>query len=135
MPRVPRRSSKRYDPKAMAQRAPKAEIQFFSKEPAEKTSKVSNLGSNGSVENGILYGKRKVEGLWKEDGTVIFISGDLVFRLYRGLLAEQSKVFSDMFSSIQKMDQKETFEGIPVIHVQYWWEDIECLLRTILDWE
>ncbi|TEB27564.1 hypothetical protein FA13DRAFT_1634414 [Coprinellus micaceus] len=37
------------------------------------------------------------EELWYGDGNLIILSGDLAFRVYRGLLSKGSPVFGDMF--------------------------------------
>ncbi len=37
--------------------------------------------------------------IWFNDGNIILVAGGTAFRVYRGLLAAQSIVFCDMFSS------------------------------------
>ncbi|RPD58523.1 hypothetical protein L226DRAFT_572931 [Lentinus tigrinus ALCF2SS1-7] len=44
---------------------------------------------------------RKDEEFWFDDGTITLIAGDVEFRVYRGVLIEQSEVFRDLFSLAQ----------------------------------
>ena len=81
-----------------------------------------------------MRGKTKVEGLWKEDGSVVLVSGNHMFRVDHGLLAEQSKVFNEMLSHVQTLSaDNELIEGVPAICIEDNWEDIRHFLRTILD--
>ena len=71
------------------------------------------------------------EEFWLEDGNIILISRSTAFRIYRGLLAEQSSVFADMFTaSSSKPD--ESYEGCPVIHLSESPEDLRHFLRVLL---
>ena len=74
----------------------------------------------------------KVEGLWKEDGTIVLISGKHMFRVYRGILTENSTVFRDMLSSLAE-GGKESYDGVPVVHLTDHWKDIRNFLRIFLD--
>ncbi|KAH9937908.1 uncharacterized protein BXZ73DRAFT_100120 [Epithele typhae] len=49
-------------------------------------------------------GFTRADGLWYEDGTVIFVAGNVGFRVYKGLLSSLSPVFEHMFSSTQPDD-------------------------------
>jgi hypothetical protein len=57
--------------------------------------------------------------LWYNDGTVVVQAEDTVFRVYGGLLANQSTIFQDMFGVPQPLPQDiDTYEGCPLIHVR-----------------
>lgn len=66
-----------------------------------------------------LTGIARHPDLWYEDGTVILIAEKTGFRVYRGLLAQHSEVFRDMFSLPQPTTavSDTLFEGCPVVHL------------------
>lgn len=76
---------------------------------------------------------RRHDEFWLEDGNIVLIAGETAFRLYRGLLAEQSYVFRDMFASSASTPMvDETFDGLPVVHLGDSPTDVAHLLRVLL---
>ena len=71
------------------------------------------------------------EEFWLEDGNIVLVTRDVAFRIYRGLLAAQSKVFEDMFASAAPTTD-ETLEGCPVVRLSDSPEDLMRLLRVLL---
>ena len=72
---------------------------------------------------------------WLEDGSVVLIAGDVAFRVYRGLLASQSKVFADMFesaSATQCARDNEMEEGCPIVCLSDSPLDVRYFLRVLL---
>ena len=69
--------------------------------------------------------------IWFDDGNVVLVAHETAFHIYRGLLAAQSTVFSDMFiSSTSSLD--EAFEGCPVVHLSDSPHDLAHLLCVLL---
>ena len=69
--------------------------------------------------------------VWFEDGNIIISNGDAEFRVYRGQLAAQSKVFSDMFTSPYTGENDVGVHGCPVVSVSDSTLDLGILLRLI----
>ncbi|KAI1795319.1 hypothetical protein LXA43DRAFT_1178792 [Ganoderma leucocontextum] len=69
--------------------------------------------------------------IWFNDGNIVLVAHGTAFRIYRGLLAEQSTVFSDMFAS-STSSPDETFNECPVIHLSDSPHDLAHLLRVLL---
>ncbi|KAI1795288.1 hypothetical protein LXA43DRAFT_882184, partial [Ganoderma leucocontextum] len=67
--------------------------------------------------------------IWFDDGNIVLVAHKTAFRIYGGLLAGQSTVFSDMFAS---SSPDETFEGCPVVHLSDSPPDLVHLLRVLL---
>ncbi|PIL26525.1 hypothetical protein GSI_12283 [Ganoderma sinense ZZ0214-1] len=60
-----------------------------------------------------LEGIRRDWEFWIEDGNLILVARHIAFRVYRGLLAEQSSVFADMAVASSK-DLYDIFDGCPI---------------------
>ena len=71
--------------------------------------------------------------MWFDDGNIVLVASDseIAFRIYRGLLAAQSTVFSDMFAS-STSSPDETFDGCPVVYLSDSPYDLAHLLRVLL---
>ena len=69
--------------------------------------------------------------IWYDDGNLVLVAHDTAFRIYRGLIAGQSSVFSDLFAS-SSSSPDESFEGCPVIHLSDSPQDLAHLLRVLL---
>ncbi|KAM5539618.1 hypothetical protein V8D89_006727 [Ganoderma adspersum] len=69
--------------------------------------------------------------IWFDDGNIVLVARETAFRIYRGLLAGQSTVFSDMFAS-STSSPDETFDGYPVVHLSDSPHDLAHLLRVLL---
>ncbi|EPQ50350.1 hypothetical protein GLOTRDRAFT_97076 [Gloeophyllum trabeum ATCC 11539] len=59
-------------------------------------------------------GLQKYEDLWYEDGTIVLQVGNTLFRVYRGVLAEHSSTFRDMFA-IPQPDEIDSYEECPLV--------------------
>ena len=70
------------------------------------------------------------EELWFEDGSVVLVAQNTGFRVFRSLLAEQSAVFSDMFSS-SSPNGCEMLEECPVVQLSDAAEDAIDFLRVL----
>ncbi|KAI1795311.1 hypothetical protein LXA43DRAFT_37645 [Ganoderma leucocontextum] len=68
---------------------------------------------------------------WFDDGNIVLVARSVAFRIYRGLLASQSTVFSDMFAS-SSSSADETFEGCPIVQLSESPQDLAHLLRVLL---
>lgn len=87
-----------------------------------------HLSSSSSTSSSGLHRHPEI---WYDDGNIVLIAGATAFRIYRGLLAGQSTVFSDMFSSsISNPD--EMFDGCPVVHLSDSPHDLAHLLHLLL---
>ncbi|KAM5539632.1 hypothetical protein V8D89_006741 [Ganoderma adspersum] len=76
--------------------------------------------------------KRHSEELWLSDGNVILSTQDTGFRVFRSLLATQSTVFAEIFTSELSSSDQEMFEGCAVVHVYDTPEDLAHFLRVLL---
>ena len=77
----------------------------------------------------LISGRSK--DIWFDDGNIIISNGDTAFRVYRGQLAAQSKVFSDMFTSPYTSENDVGVHGCPVVSVSDSTLDLGILLRLI----
>ena len=78
-----------------------------------------------------LQNLKRQEELWFDDGNLILTGRDTGFWIYRGLLASQSTVFSDMLLS-SSPSAEETLDGCPIVHVSDSPEDLVHFLRVPL---
>ncbi|RDX49007.1 hypothetical protein OH76DRAFT_620714 [Lentinus brumalis] len=77
--------------------------------------------------------RRTDEEFWYEDGTVILAAGDVDFRVFKGILAEHSPVFKDMFSLPQPPLANGQFPSpCPIVHLSDSPDDIRALLRVCM---
>ncbi|TFK45917.1 hypothetical protein OE88DRAFT_1605810, partial [Heliocybe sulcata] len=68
--------------------------------------------------------------LWYPDGNVVIVSKDMSFRVYGGLLAQNSPIFADMLS-LDQPGSAEKIDGCPVVRLADQPEDLEVLLSTL----
>ncbi|KAK7062833.1 hypothetical protein VNI00_000328 [Paramarasmius palmivorus] len=68
--------------------------------------------------------------LWFEDGTLIVLAGRVSFRVYRGIVAQNSPIFEDMLSIPQPVDV-ELYEGCPVVELLDAPEDVLPFLKAL----
>ncbi|KAL1938262.1 hypothetical protein VTO73DRAFT_11713 [Trametes versicolor] len=82
--------------------------------------------------------RKRDEEFWYDDGNIILIARDVEFRVYRGILAEKSPVFSDMFSLPQPPAGSSSAPAAvadgscPVVHLSDSPEDIRQMLRAFM---
>ncbi|TCD63778.1 hypothetical protein EIP91_004961 [Steccherinum ochraceum] len=88
----------------------------------------SDPGSSASEPTPKEWAKHK--DLWFDDGNVILAAGNTLFRVYRGLLANASPIFRDMFSIPQPADA-ETMEGCQVVYLDDPEWDMEIFLELL----
>ena len=69
--------------------------------------------------------------IWFGDGNIVLVARSTAFRIYRGLLASQSDVFSDMFASATS-SPNQTFDGCPIVHLSDSPSELVHLLRVLL---
>ncbi|KAI0742368.1 hypothetical protein C8Q80DRAFT_1108867 [Daedaleopsis nitida] len=74
---------------------------------------------------------KRSEEFWLDDGNIILIAQDTAFRVYRQLLASQSKVFADMLAA-SRADTNDTIEDCPVVRLSDSPQDLTHLLRVLL---
>ncbi|KAI1795309.1 hypothetical protein LXA43DRAFT_1178782 [Ganoderma leucocontextum] len=96
----------------------------LSEQPQDKDSSPS---SSSAVK---LKLRRHAE-FWFTDGNIILATRRTGFRIYRGPLASQSTVFSDMFAS-STSSADETFDGCPVVQLSDSPHDLAHLLHVLL---
>lgn len=71
------------------------------------------------------------EEFWFDDGNIVLIAGNLSFKVYRGLLASQSPVFADMFSTGDPHADSQ-IDGCPIVHLQDTPQALRHLLRALI---
>ncbi|KAL1938142.1 hypothetical protein VTO73DRAFT_11971 [Trametes versicolor] len=76
--------------------------------------------------------RQRDEEFWYEDGTIILIAGNVEFRIYKGILAEHSPVFKDMFSLPQPPQAAPDDLPCHVVHVSDSPEDLRHVLRIYM---
>ncbi|KZP19012.1 hypothetical protein FIBSPDRAFT_828576 [Athelia psychrophila] len=74
--------------------------------------------------------------VWYDDGNVVLQAQNTHFKVYRGVLAQISSVFKDMFSFPQPPSaEMELIDGCPVVHLSDRAEDVRYLLQAIFQRE
>ncbi|KAI1795354.1 hypothetical protein LXA43DRAFT_1108512 [Ganoderma leucocontextum] len=68
---------------------------------------------------------------WFDDGNLVLVAGDTAFRIYRGLLTVQSRIFENVFVSASPSTD-ELLDGCPVVHLSDSPDDLVHLLRVLL---
>ena len=66
-----------------------------------------------------------------EDGTIILTTTKVSFRVYKGILAEHSEVFSDMFSLPQPNTYDTCLYHCPSVHLEDNPDDLRHVLRVL----
>lgn len=77
---------------------------------------------------------KRCEEFWLDDGNIILVAQDTAFKVYRRVLATQSKVFADMLVA-SSADSNDTMEGCPVVRLSDSPQDLTKLLRVLLPLE
>lgn len=85
--------------------------------------------------------KTRDSEFWYGDGNIILVARDVEFRVYRGILADHSPVFDDMFSLPQPTPSTPPYLGTPtgsttdvcpLVHLTDSPEDLRHLLRVCM---
>lgn len=93
--------------------------------------------SSSNVQHGSEVVRRRDKEFWYSDGTIILVAGDVEFRVYKGILSENSPVFSDMFSFpqppiVSSQNTPSTGEDCPLVHLPDSAEDLRHVLRVYM---
>lgn len=76
------------------------------------------------------------EEFWSSEGDIILVARDVEFRVYKGLLADHSPVFRDMFSlpqpSAPSLPAAPAEIPCPVVHLSDSPEDLRHMLRVYM---
>lgn len=76
----------------------------------------------------------RVDSLWFPDGNIVICAHNVLFKVFRGILAARSPVFADMLAFPQPEDA-ETIDGVPVLHLDDSAADTMYFLKAIFDYE
>ncbi|KAJ7500545.1 hypothetical protein B0H11DRAFT_1714450, partial [Mycena galericulata] len=76
----------------------------------------------------------RVDSLWFSDGNIVIRAHNVLFRVFRGILAAHSPVFRDMLAFPQP-DDADTIEGCPVLHLDDSAADTMYFLKALFDYE
>ena len=76
-------------------------------------------------------GLEKDEEFWFQDGTVSLVASGVEFRVYKGVLASHSPVFSDMFSLPQPPSDSVASSN-DVVYLEDSAQDLRHILRALL---
>lgn len=77
------------------------------------------------------------QDVWYDDGNVVIQTENIVFKVFRGILASNSAVFADMFSVPQPTNATITgsdmFDSCPLVQIYDTPEDTRHFLKAIHD--
>ena len=76
---------------------------------------------------------KTVDELWFQDGNLVLATATHKFRVFRGVLEQNSSFFRTMFTLPQPAESadSEYFEGAPVLYVDDRWQDMELFLKAL----
>ncbi|KAJ6541014.1 hypothetical protein DFH09DRAFT_1322875 [Mycena vulgaris] len=81
-----------------------------------------------------MDGLERVDSLWFPDGNIVICAHNVLFRVFRGILAARSPVFADMLAFPQP-DDAEVIDGCPVLHLDDSAADTMYFLKALFDYE
>ncbi|EIW57114.1 uncharacterized protein TRAVEDRAFT_76005, partial [Trametes versicolor FP-101664 SS1] len=95
----------------------------------------TSSGNAGEIEP--VAGRERDEEFWYSDGNIILVARDVEFRVFKGILAEHSPVFRDMFSLPQPppaetLSSSTADDMCPVVHLSDSPEDLRHVLRVYM---
>ncbi|KIP03702.1 hypothetical protein PHLGIDRAFT_37291 [Phlebiopsis gigantea 11061_1 CR5-6] len=74
--------------------------------------------------------------LWYNDGTVVLQAENMLFKVYRGILEEQSPFFADLFTLPQReSNESEKYEDCPLVPMTDPAADVRVFLKAIFDYK
>lgn len=77
------------------------------------------------------------QDIWFDDGNVVIQADNILFKVFRGILASNSTVFSDMFSVPQPTNASVTdpdvYDSCPLVKIHDTPEDTKHFLKAIHD--
>lgn len=68
-----------------------------------------------------------------EDGSIVLQAERTQFKVHRSVLARVSTVFSDVLSIPQPLEDKESIDGCPLLHLQDAAQDVHHMLSILYD--
>jgi len=74
---------------------------------------------------------RKDDKFWYSDGSVGLAAQNVGFKVYRGLLAEQSGVFADLFT-LPQPPEAQSVEDCPTVHLSGTAQELRALLSIMI---
>lgn len=100
-------------------------------QPPPKRKRAEDSG--GDLPNALTDHVRS-DSIWYDDGNVILQAESTQYKVYRGVLAQSSSVFRDMFSFPQPpASDAETIEGCPVVRLSDSAEEVTYVLQAIFE--
>lgn len=99
--------------------------------PAKRVRADTFTASNRDLHSDSEDQVTRDEEFWLVDGNIVLVSGKVGFKVYMGLLAEQSAIFSNVFSS-SRSDPSQLLDHVPVVHFSDSLQDLRHLLRALL---
>lgn len=75
-------------------------------------------------------GSTRCGDFWIPEGTVVLRAGNMLFRVYKDILAKQSPFFSEMFALPQPPDG-EQYDGVPILDMHDPAKDARALLSAM----
>jgi len=71
---------------------------------------------------------------WFEDGNVVLLTENTLFRVHRSILSRHSEIFKDTFAMPQApSEENECIEGCPVVPLSDTTEDINNMISLLYD--
>ncbi|KAI0342614.1 hypothetical protein BDW22DRAFT_1330030 [Trametopsis cervina] len=80
-----------------------------------------------------LQNLQRHSDLWFEDGNVVLVAENTMFRLHKGVLARHSEVFHDMFSIPQPQQLDDAYDGCPVVRMSEEADELSTVLEILYD--
>ncbi|KAH9886911.1 hypothetical protein C8Q73DRAFT_657461 [Cubamyces lactineus] len=103
--------------------------------PRKRTRKTYDAATDGDEQRptglSVFVQLVRDEEFWYEDGTIDLVAGNVIFRVYKGVLAEHSAVFKDMFSLPQPPSESSSSQ-CPVVYLSDSPEDLRHVLRVLM---
>lgn len=95
----------------------------------------TSSGNAGEIEP--VAGRERDAEFWYSDGNIILVARDVEFRVFKGILAEHSPVFRDMFSLPQppptaSPGASAEDDTCPVVYLSDSPEDLRHVLRVYM---
>ena len=119
-----------------AQAAPRLEYTFEDIHPDPDSPPLSAPLTPAESEFPLYSDFAKDPSLWFDDGNVILVAEESLFRVHRGVLSRHSPVFKDMFAVPQPAADalaSDTVDGCPTVNVSDSTHDLKQLLLVIYD--
>ena len=92
----------------------------------------SRLAVHSTIPEGL---KRSPEpSCWFKDGSIVLQAQTIVFKVYKGLLSQESEFFRSMFTLPQPSSgPSETYEGCSLVALQDSAADVQAFVQAIFD--